>query len=255
MATTQHYVWASGHFVLLLAAAMYMPAGLFFSNSKNKYYSVALLGALTSYAIVCFKSLGTPQPNLNYIRRALMDENVQYFILAFHWWSAKPVTLALVPYIIFSTFHALTFTRTTILPRVLPPGPPATQGGAPTPHPLARSLQSWVKANYDKAMRVVAFTEILIMARLVVGAIVRSNSLMSIILYAMFLRSRYYQSAFTREAFALANSKLDQLVTRDGVPPVAKNVLDQARFYIAKYAGGPYAAAAAPPQAAAAPRR
>ncbi|KAL1728898.1 P-loop containing nucleoside triphosphate hydrolase protein [Schizophyllum commune] len=247
----EHYVWASGHFVLLLAAAIYMPAGILFSNSKNKFYSLALLGALTSYAIVCYKSLGAPQPNINYIRRALMDENVQYFILAFHWWSAKPVTLALVPYIIFSTFHALTFTRTTILPRVLPPGPPATAGGPPTPHPLAKSLQAWVKANYDKAMRIVALTEIAIMARLVIGAVLRANSLMSIILYAVFLRSRYYQSAFTREAFSIANRKLDEFATRDGVPPVAKTVLDQARFYIAKYAGGPVAAQAVPPQGAA----
>ncbi|KAL1715484.1 hypothetical protein EV715DRAFT_207329, partial [Schizophyllum commune] len=247
----QHYVWASGHFVLLLAAAIYMPAGILFSNSKNKFYSLALLGALTSYAIVCYKSLGAPQPNINYIRRALMDENVQYFILAFHWWSAKPVTLALVPYIIFSTFHALTFTRTTILPRVLPPGPPATAGGPPTPHPLAKSLQAWVKANYDKAMRIVALTEIAIMARLVIGAVLCANSLMSIILYAVFLRSRYYQSAFTREAFSIANRKLDEFATRDGVPPVAKTVLDQARFYIAKYAGGPVAAQAVPPQGAA----
>ena len=44
--------------------------------------------------------------------------------------------VALVPYAIFSLFHALTFTRTTLLPQFLPPGPPPQPGAAPTPHPL-----------------------------------------------------------------------------------------------------------------------
>lgn len=53
--------------------------------------------------------------------------------------------VALLPYTIFSLFHALTFTRTTLMPRFLPPSPAATQGGAPQPHPLAKQLQAWVK--------------------------------------------------------------------------------------------------------------
>ena len=55
--------------------------------------------------------------------------------------------VALVPYAIFSLFHALTFTRSTIMPQFLPPGPPTQQGGPPTPHPLAKKLQSWVKGQ------------------------------------------------------------------------------------------------------------
>jgi len=47
---------------------------------------------------------------------------------------------------IFSLFHALTFARTTILPRFLPPGPP-TASGAPGPHPFAKKLQTWVKGT------------------------------------------------------------------------------------------------------------
>ena len=53
--------------------------------------------------------------------------------------------VALLPYTIFSLFHALTFTRTTVIPQFLPPGPPATAGGPPQAHPVARKLQVWVK--------------------------------------------------------------------------------------------------------------
>lgn len=46
---------------------------------------------------------------------------------------------------IFSLFHVLTFTRTGLMTQFLPPGPPATAGGPPTPHPLAKRLQVWTK--------------------------------------------------------------------------------------------------------------
>ena len=53
--------------------------------------------------------------------------------------------VALLPYTIFSLFHALTFTRTSLMPQILPHGPPLTAGGPPQPHPLAKKLQVWVK--------------------------------------------------------------------------------------------------------------
>lgn len=55
--------------------------------------------------------------------------------------------VALLPYTIFSLFHALTFTRTTIIPHILPPGPPAAAGGPPQAHPVAKKLQLWVKCK------------------------------------------------------------------------------------------------------------
>jgi len=55
--------------------------------------------------------------------------------------------VALLPYTIFSLFHALTFTRTTVIPQFLPPGPPATAGGPPQAHPVAKKLQVWVKCE------------------------------------------------------------------------------------------------------------
>ena len=53
---------------------------------------------------------------------------------------------------IFSLFHALTFTRTTLMPQFLPPGPPATSGGPPQPHPLAKKLQVWVKGVFPSIL-------------------------------------------------------------------------------------------------------
>ncbi|KAF9557857.1 hypothetical protein CPC08DRAFT_819645 [Agrocybe pediades] len=237
MATSQHYLWAGGHFLLLLSSLRYLLAWATFKTASTLWYKASFTGALISYAIVCQKSLGTPQPNVAYVRRALLDENVQYFLLAFFWWTSKPVAITLLPYMIFSLFHALTFTRTTLMPQFLPQGPPTTAGGQPQPHPLAKKLQAWVKANYDTAMKVVAFTELAILARVVFGTITFSNSLLAPIIFAHFLRQRYFQSAFTRDAVTFTNAYITQLTARPGVPPVVGSVWSKAQMLISRWAG------------------
>jgi hypothetical protein len=233
----QHYIWASGHFLLLVASLRYVLAFATFKTASAWWYKASYTGALVSYAIVCNKSLGTPQPNLAYLRRAMLDENVQYFLLAIFWWTSKPITFTLLPYMIFSLFHALTFTRTTLINQFLPPAPPTTAGGAPGPHPLAKKLQVWVKANYDQAMKIVAYAELVIFIRVLLGAITFQNSLLSPIIYAHFLRQRYYQSAFTREAFGVTSKRIDAYVRKPGNPPVLLNVWDKGQMFVQRWAG------------------
>ncbi|KAF6766252.1 hypothetical protein DFP72DRAFT_12090 [Ephemerocybe angulata] len=250
MATSQHYIWAGGHFLLLASALRIFLSWVTFGSPSSWWYKASFSGALLSYAIVCMKSLGTPQLNIAYAKRCLVDENVQYFALAIFWWTSKPVTIALVPYAIFSLFHALTFARTTLMPQLLPPGPPATAGGPPTPPPLAKRLQVWVKANYDRAMSVVAYAEILIFVRVLLGAITFQNSLLSPLIVAHFLRQRYHQSAFTRHAVANVDAQLSQLARRPGIPPVVDQVWQRARGLISGWAGSVLQAPPAAPAGA-----
>ncbi|KAK7064407.1 hypothetical protein R3P38DRAFT_3383018 [Favolaschia claudopus] len=233
----KHYLWASGHFLLLLASARYFLSWIMFKSVSAWWYKASFTGALVSYAIVCQKSLGTPQPNAAFIMRAMLDENVQYFLLAFFWWTSKPIAITLVPYTIFSLFHALTFTRTTLMPQFLPPGPPASAGGPPTPHPIAKRLQTWVKSNYDGAMKVVAYTELVIFVRVLVGAITFQNSLLSPIIYVHFVRQRYYQSAFTREAIGGATNYIDTFVRKPGNPPMLVQVWDRIQMLVGRWVG------------------
>jgi len=248
MATTQHYLWASGHFLLLLSSLRYLLARATLQNVSPWWYKASFTGALISYAIVCQKSLGNPQPNMAYLRRAILDENVQYFLLAFFWWSSKPVTLTLVPYMIFSLFHALTFTRTTLMTQFLKPAPPATAGGPPQPPPLAKKLHAWVKANYDTAMKFVALVELIIFVRVLVGALTFQNSLLSPIIYAHFLRQRYYQSPFSRDAIVMVSTRVEQFVRRPGNPPIVVSVWEKGQMLVQRWAGVVLAPNAGAPQ-------
>ncbi|KAI0082247.1 DEAD-domain-containing protein [Panus rudis PR-1116 ss-1] len=233
----QHYLWAAGHFILLLSSVRYFMAWILFRGPSAWWYKASFMGALLSYAIVCHKSLGIPSPNSTWLRKAITDENVQYFALAFFWWSSKPVAIALLPYAIFSLFHALTFTRTTLLPQLLPPGPPATAGGAPTPNPIAKKIQLFVKSNYNPAMRAVSFIELAIFARVILGALLFQNSFLAPLIYAHFLRQRYYQSAFTRDAVAYINARADAYVNKPGANPSVVRIWTQFKYYLGRWVG------------------
>jgi len=237
MATAQHYVWASGHFLLLVCSLRYFLAWVTFKSVSDWWYKASFLGAIISYAIVCHKSLGTPQPNMAYFRRAALDENVQYFLMAFFWWTSKPVALALLPYAIFSLFHALTFARTTLIPHFLGHGPPSSANGAPQPHPFAKRVQTWVKAKYDYAMRAVAYIELIVLGRVVLGAFLLQNSLLSPIIFAHFLRQRYYQSMFTRDALLDTSRRIDGITQKPGVPPVVGHVWTRVKDMVSRWGG------------------
>lgn len=127
--------------------------------------------------------------------------------------------VTLIPYITFSLFHLLTFTRTTILPAM---SSQSAEGGAAPHGNLSKSIQSWVKDNYDRAMRFVSYAEVVIFVRVLIGALLFRNSLLAPLLYAHFLRLRFYMSSFTRAAFQHVRSELDSLTQSSSCPPVVR---------------------------------
>jgi len=246
-----HYAWAAGHFILLLASLRYILAWVTFKAAAYTFwYKLAFLGAIVSYAIVVYKSLGTPQPNMTYVRKALADENFQYFVLAIFWWFNKPVSLALLPYATFSLFHALTFTRTNIIPKIFPPTPAPGQSERAAQHPFAKSIHGWVKTNYDPAMRFVAWIELVLAAQVTLGAVLGfvpwisgkmpfRNSLLMPLLFAHFIRLRWYHSGFTRHVLQTSDAAIQRYVDSPNAHPVAKKAWGPVRQLITRWGGSP----------------
>lgn len=103
-------------------------------------------------------------------------------------------------------------------------------------------------------MRIVAYAELVIFARVFIGAITFQNALLSPLIYAHFLRQRYYQSAFTREALVATTGRIDKFVRRPGNPPVVIQIWDKAQMLTGRWVGSTLAANG-PVPAGAAPRR
>jgi hypothetical protein len=86
-------------------------------------------------------------------------------------------------------------------------------------------------------MRLVAYIELVIFVRVFVGALIFKNSLLSPIIYAHFLRQRYYQSAFTRNALAVTHARIDALVRRPGNPPVLVQIWEKGKMLLTMWVG------------------
>ncbi len=102
-------------------------------------------------------------------------------------------------------------------------------------------------------MRVVAYTEVLILIRVIVGAIMFRNSFLTPIIYVHFVRMRFFQSTFTREAIVYVTAKIDGYANRPDVPPIVKQGWVTLQSLIGRWTGTTLnaPAAQAPPAAGA----
>ncbi|KAI5450928.1 Transmembrane nucleoporin [Naganishia albida] len=265
MGMDPHYLWATGHFLLLSSTARILWAytiGLFSKAPLTTFwYKAAYAGTLISYAIVVVKSLGQPALNQTYLQRALKDENVQYALLALYWFISKPVYISLIPFATFSLFHCLTFIRSTIIPKIAKQ--PATQqrtGAAPAAQPspasglndFAKRLGAWTKANYDPAMRFVSQAELGILVWVIIRAVTFRGSFLTAIFLAHFIRMRYISSGYTRQAVSSATQYVDRALV--GKPPALVNAWATGKTVVGNWMGmtmpaqgqpGPAAGAAA----------
>lgn len=86
-------------------------------------------------------------------------------------------------------------------------------------------------------MRIVAYAEIVIFARVLLGALTFQNSLLAPIIYAHFLRMRYYQSQFTQRAVTHLNLVITDFVRRPGNPPVLAGVWEKVQYGVSRWVG------------------
>ncbi|BFZ56371.1 Transmembrane nucleoporin [Savitreella phatthalungensis] len=150
---------------------------------------------------------------------------------------ARPVALALVPYVIFSLFHVLTYLRTTILPAVDPKSTSEADNG--TAAMVSKRIGIWVKANYERAMQLAARVEVVLLGlRVVLGLVIRSTTLTTLLVYVGFLRYRFATSPFVRQQFSQVNLVVDHTLADPRVPPAARDAWRTFTNLVSTYFGG-----------------
>ncbi|KAF9170409.1 hypothetical protein BGX21_008819 [Mortierella sp. AD011] len=222
------FVWWCGHVFLLICTLLYLPYWLTFSfKAGSHWYARAFFGAVVSYGVVVYKSFPQIKFEAQFLQSMLVEENVQYFLMAIFFWRSTPMIAPLIPYVVFAFFNALNYTRTNLLPAIFPT-PPAE---------LSRKIQVWTETNHAAAMSFVAYVEIVgVMGSLVIGAITFQSSFLSPIIYANFLRFRFFFSIHTRAAFAQLRARLDaKVVGNPKIPPKAIKAYEIARGAIIRF--------------------
>ncbi|KAI9500355.1 Transmembrane nucleoporin [Coemansia spiralis] len=222
---TAQFYWWLGHVTVLVCGTLYYAKRPFGWQNANWYYPKALLGALVSYAIVVYKTYGPPQANLAFAQRLIVDENVEYLLLAFYWYVNRPIWVTLIPFVVFSLFHVLTYVRSTLIPTIFPLVPAEIQRARQTEQPamsmaarVSKAMGEWSSKYYTPALREVGVWEAAgICVWLCVGALTLQSPLTAPVVYFQFLRMRYALSAPTRAAFRRVRTFLDGVLT----PPTA----------------------------------
>lgn len=136
--------------------------------------------------------------------------------MALVWLSAYQVPLALLPFSVYSIFHVATYTRTNLIPTVYPAQAKSTSS-------LQDTIKKFVTQYYDPSMYLVAALEIGLWFRLLFGAFTfKRGTWILLLVYTIFFRSRYSQSAFVQNAFHGAASRVDALVANQGTHPIVR---------------------------------
>ncbi|KAF2479624.1 hypothetical protein BDY17DRAFT_257007 [Neohortaea acidophila] len=235
LAQTLQFAWFVGHVTLLFCTVRYTLSYITF-NPTSKWarfsYRTAFVAAALTYGIVVFKGYRARQKSgrgQGSPLALLGDENVQYLIMAITWLFSRQFPLALLPFTVYSIFHIATYTRGILLPAIQQSTPPPA-GQKPKPTGLSDTIGRFVKDYYDLSMSLVAGLEIALWFRLLGSAIIfTKGSWILIAIYTVFLRARLSQSTFVQGMLRQLGARGDALANRQDVPPVAKNVWEQAK--------------------------
>ncbi|KAJ3089854.1 hypothetical protein HK102_005311 [Quaeritorhiza haematococci] len=201
-----HFLWFVGHLLTVIQASIFILYSRF-DVSGQKNYNKAYYGTFLSYGIILYKAHGTPQISRAYLERVLMDENAHYLILAIVWWSSRPLWVTLIPFVTFSLFHSLTYFRQEIIPQFFA-SPAGTQFSLS--RKLSHAIGTFVSSYQQNALYFVAYLEVwLIMPFIIVSIFGGYASIFTPLMYAHFLKFRYFFSPMTKKALGDLRTRAD----------------------------------------------
>ncbi|CAB4376092.1 unnamed protein product [Rhizophagus irregularis] len=227
------FTWWCGHCIVLFCTTIYFWYWITLSWPEGiNYYYTAYLGAMLSYGVVVYKSFGSPQLNWEYFQKINKDENVFYLTLALMWFMSTPVFVTLIPYATFSLFHFITYLRANILQAFSPAPAHSSSGSSSGTQTRANSaskfIQIWVHKNYEPAMNMVSFVEVVVITLFLLFNIVTLQlRFITLLFYCFFLRMRYLMNTYTQQVFAAVARFLDERLLPPSAspsipPPVTK---------------------------------
>ncbi|KAI8060175.1 hypothetical protein BC940DRAFT_312588 [Gongronella butleri] len=214
-ALLQHlqFYWWGGHVYFAVNSVLYLLSLVRF-HSIPAYYYHAYVGALVSYGIVGYNS--TKFSDSKWWNSLVRNENVQYLVLAFYWYSYTPIAVTLIPYLVFSLFHILGYIQSVLLPTFF------SKETNPKVHEYGEILKTHTEKYHELAMQIASYTDVmLIFPRLLLGVLLLQTSLLAFIVFFLFVRLRYYVSPYTQLAIRQSINMLDQwlLPTGQNSPP------------------------------------
>ncbi|WPK23432.1 hypothetical protein PUMCH_000672 [Australozyma saopauloensis] len=209
---TLQFAWFVGHALTLISSVFfYLTYVRVFPSAYGFWYKAALFGVIESFGVLIYQSVSK---NGFAVMQLLRDSNVQYLALALALFVYSPyVALTLATFLLFSTFHVLSYVKHNLFPAL----------AIPDTHPVSVKIGEFIAANNNRSIALASVLEVYTGVWLFVRLVTfRANSLVPFVAYAVFLKLRFEKSQFTRNAFKSMEVKIDDAVNASG-QPVAKD--------------------------------
>lgn len=204
-------LWAIRIFTILFAFAYFIPI---FGNSYNAFYKVLFANAATA-ALRLHQRLGGVQFTREFFAKLMMEDSFHNLIYSFIFIYVTPVTLVIIPIVLFAILHAASYSLTLL--DVL--GQNAWWG--------ARLLISLVEFQSMNILRLIAFTEIINMPLSVVLVLTGKAGFHIPVMYYHFLTRRYAsrRNPYTRNMFRELRLLLESTASKPSLPGFLRNFM------------------------------
>ncbi|KAJ3362551.1 hypothetical protein GGF32_005996 [Allomyces javanicus] len=192
------FVWYCGHVLTVAGFLLHLVL-----KGNKPMFIIGLAGALVSYLVVMYRQHQPQYRKRGFratVRALAADMNAHYVWLAlFFMVSGAPCTPVLLPYFMYSLFHALTYYRSVLVPNLWPGGPAAL------PAFIQRLLDrhaNLTSAIQPRALAFAAYWEVLVTpVYVVIQVLLMQQLVLAPLVYANFMTKRYQTAAGTRAAF------------------------------------------------------
>ncbi|XP_018331647.1 Krueppel homolog 2 [Agrilus planipennis] len=176
-------------------------------SSYNAYYKALLANAATS-ALRLHQRLGTVQFNAQFLAKVLLEDSCHYLFYSLIFLYVPPVTLVLLPILLFAILHASSYAL-TLLDTL---GHNAWWG--------ARLLISVVEFQSRNILRLISFTEIFLMPLTVFLVLMGKGGLLTPFIYYHFLVQRYSsrRNPYTRNMFHELRVVFESFAAKPNMP-------------------------------------
>lgn len=157
--------------------------------------------------------------------------------MALVWLISRRISLAVMPFAVYSIFHVATYTRSMLLPAIHGQSQAAGQGAKTQTSGLSETIGRFVKEYYDSSMTLVAVLEIFLLFRLVFSAVTfTKGSWILLGVYTVFFRVRHSQSTFMQSAVTQLTARADGALANQSTPPAVRGIWEQVKGVVRQIA-------------------
>lgn len=171
------------------------------------------LSIIESFGIILYQSYKSKNLKIDKPLELLKNDNIQYISIAICLFAFIPIiTISSFPFLLFSTFHSLTYLKSSLLP-ILPFNS----------NNICNKITNFIKKYNVISMQYSSVIELLTFIYILVsGLFWRKGYWISTIFYGLFIKLRFDTSKYTRDTLKIWEVNLDGLLSSTSIPPQIK---------------------------------